>query len=1158
MTRWSDFNIRKIVLILLVLFGPVISLFSQDVKEISGVVNVYRKVTAVATSPPNNVTLASVDSVAAGDTIMLIQMRGVKIATTDGSYGQLYLDKFGSPGSYEILLVDYVDVLAKKVYFTRYMQNSFDVRGNVQLIVIPYYDRAKVKGKLTSRSWDSTNGVGGVLALIVGSKLELDKLNGEIDVSGKGFRGGLDTIGVGDCINDNYMDNNHDAYPRSWQNAGYKGEGVASHDLSGALLYPIRSKGQGINYTGGGGGNGRYSGGGGGSNRGVGSDGDREKTGVGGCGFSLPGAVGGTTNKAPLFTNGIYFGGGGGASTHAQGEAVSSGGNGGGIVIIMADTISGNGKSIKANGSSAPGVTGNGGGGGGGAGGSVLLSLRSFSENATDSVKISVRGGNGGFHPNSWGSGGGGGGGLFSVSLPLLPGKIVLDTAYGTPAKTVFPQGYGDLDINIIPKLNGFLFNAIRSEVTGNQTDSICSNVTFGKLIGTMPIGGKQKYTYRWEMSVLPDSNIFMPITTDPKDSLEYSPGTLTQTTWFRRIVSDNSTPVITDISIPVKVIVHQAITGNIVGSDITICYGQNPLTLVPLNNGPSDGHYPYYNYKWLQNTSNVAVWDTTMSATGDSIRNAKYDPPALNNTTYYKRFVTSGRCINYSSVVKITVLPSIQDNIIFNKDTAVCQPYPFDNLRAKNVSGGNGSYYFTWQESLTNSYPWETKAVSTVNQQYHPVEDPNTTSVLTRYYRRMVISGPNGVCRDSTSGVKLTQYPKITNNKIITESGELFSMYHCQDGSQQLKLFGSQPQGGNGTYTYQWLAGSSYAALSSIPGKIQRHFEGDAPEDFLAYSRLVTDGSGLCINATGPLNDPPQSVFVYRKPVANAGIAADICGGTVTLHAVMDLDNSATDGTGWEFSMNKPIIKSYSDSTKAIAMVKVDTVSFDDEWGKEVTFSWKEVNGRGSEGECYDRATVKVSFFTRVKELGPNRDTSFYTFSDIIHLDADPYMSWETGLWTTITGSDNFDDHTKPDATIDDLFEGKNSYKWTVSNKNSSGTAICYDEYLYDVKDISIYIPNAFSPNGDGLYDKFIVKGLDPLNQEAELRIVNSAGTEVFYTTNRDGKEWVDWDGRNTNGNDLPEGTYYYLLRLIDNDNNTEVYKKQGFVVLKRYGQVD
>jgi len=35
--------------------------------------------------------------------------------------------------------------------------------------------------------------------------------------------------------------------------------------------------------------------------------------------------------------------------------------------------------------------------------------------------------------------------------------------------------------------------------------------------------------------------------------------------------------------------------------------------------------------------------------------------------------------------------------------------------------------------------------------------------------------------------------------------------------------------------------------------------------------------------------------------------------------------------------------------------------------------------------------------------------------------------------------------------------------------------------------------------------------------------------------------------------GNDVPEGTYYYLLKLISKENN-QVFKKSGFIVLKRY----
>ena len=72
-------------------------------------------------------------------------------------------------------------------------------------------------------------------------------------------------------------------------------------------------------------------------------------------------------------------------------------------------------------------------------------------------------------------------------------------------------------------------------------------------------------------------------------------------------------------------------------------------------------------------------------------------------------------------------------------------------------------------------------------------------------------------------------------------------------------------------------------------------------------------------------------------------------------------------------------------------------------------------------------------------------------------------------------------------------------------------------------------------------------------LNQIAELSVVNSAGAEVFVTSNRSGQRWTDWDGTNSKGFDLPEGTYYYLLKITSTGNN-QVFKKSGFIILKRY----
>jgi len=101
----------------------------------------------------------------------------------------------------------------------------------------------------------------------------------------------------------------------------------------------------------------------------------------------------------------------------------------------------------------------------------------------------------------------------------------------------------------------------------------------------------------------------------------------------------------------------------------------------------------------------------------------------------------------------------------------------------------------------------------------------------------------------------------------------------------------------------------------------------------------------------------------------------------------------------------------------------------------------------------------------------------------------------------------------------------------------------------------LNLFIPEGFSPNNDpgGYNNTFRIKGLVTDKQLAELTVINGDGIEVFRTSNTGGSEWVDWDGKNMKGNDVPEGTYYYLLKLISKENN-QVFKKSGFIVLKRY----
>jgi gliding motility-associated-like protein len=175
--------------------------------------------------------------------------------------------------------------------------------------------------------------------------------------------------------------------------------------------------------------------------------------------------------------------------------------------------------------------------------------------------------------------------------------------------------------------------------------------------------------------------------------------------------------------------------------------------------------------------------------------------------------------------------------------------------------------------------------------------------------------------------------------------------------------------------------------------------------------------------------------------------------------------------------------------------------------------------------------------------------DTVIFSFDYIVQLLADPPINGGTGKWTIVDGAGSFENNTKNDTKVTGLSKGLNTYLWTVTR------GACKMEDEVEVTILDLVIPEGFSPNNDpdGYNNTFRINGLDLPNQTAELTVINGAGSEVFRTSNLNGNEWHDWDGRNLKGLDLPEGTYYYLLK-ITSKGNTKVFKKSGFIVLKRY----
>ncbi len=94
---------------------------------------------------------------------------------------------------------------------------------------------------------------------------------------------------------------------------------------------------------------------------------------------------------------------------------------------------------------------------------------------------------------------------------------------------------------------------------------------------------------------------------------------------------------------------------------------------------------------------------------------------------------------------------------------------------------------------------------------------------------------------------------------------------------------------------------------------------------------------------------------------------------------------------------------------------------------------------------------------------------------------------------------------------------------------------------------DPAVYLPNAFTPNGDGVNDIFRMRSnsLDQL-QSALLVVYNRWGQEVFRTTDPN----IGWDGT-LNGRQLPPDVYGWIIRTTCPDGQR--YEAQGNVTLLR-----
>lgn len=818
---------KQIYFILLIVI-PFIG-YSQT-RSIAGVENQYFAVTSV-TNGSNTITCETVglNNLNPGDKVILIQMKGADIKRTSLDWGTDWEINNGElsdvnliAGRYEYLAVNSVNTGTGEVIFTANLKREYNANQPLQLVKIIEEEYVSVNGTVYAQPWNGSTG--GVVAIVAYKKLTL---NEDINVDGAGFRGATPNAYSIDCrpsyINDTFY------FPlTSVDKAGVKGEGV----LSDTFSYMV---GMGNALNGGGGGAGYFGGGGGGSNYTNGGNGGIQTL---SCG-ALDQAQGGLglgiefydrfNEPNPYERYVIAMGGGGGSSNEFGTDVASTGGNGGGIIIILTDTLEANSNAISANGQSVTNTVTAGGAGGGG-GGVVVLDATYVS----NQLNLSFAGGKGGdTETNCSGAGGGGSGGVFWFNGPSLPMNTTVDSsggAYGIgeigTCSPLIWGAEGDAGVtlkNYEPILNGFSFNAI------SRNDTICQGSAPIEIYGSSP-KGESPFTFNWLSST--DNSTWTNLSVNTKN---YQPPVLYQTTYYTRVVTNGEG--VHDTALSVEIFVWDSIENNILQLRDTICYGAAPGTLLAENitNG-GDGNYTYI---WESRTNSTSWTERTEWG----IDSPNPDEASLLETTYYRRTVNSVKvCTNLSTPDTITVLDLIQNNTFPTPDTTICKNLSGGTLTPNSVSGGDGSYSYSWITSTNDvSYTPTSGSDSTL--------DAGNLSQTT-YYKRIVYSGNDDACVDTTTVPRIiTVLELIDGNSISSDSTR-----YCFGDTPNIINGGNLSGGEAGDYRISWWQNNG-GGWTEIVGETGDNYQPGSLTDSTRYRRRVISGTfDACIDTSNIL----------------------------------------------------------------------------------------------------------------------------------------------------------------------------------------------------------------------------------------------------------------------------------------------------------------
>ncbi len=286
--------------------------------------------------------------------------------------------------------------------------------------------------------------------------------------------------------------------------------------------------------------------------------------------------------------------------------------------------------------------------------------------------------------------------------------------------------------------------------------------------------------------------------------------------------------------------------------------------------------------------------------------------------------------------------------------------------------------------------------------------------------------------------------------------------------------------------------------------------------------------------------------VFNNGAAIAEAGEDQNFCS-PVTGEVTMFASSAVAPGTGtWTLLSGSGTIADPSSPFTAITGLGIG----------ENRFQWTIDNGAC--GSTSDVVSLTV-YDSTVPPADAGPDQSFCQDIRSTQLDAEPVFSTASGVWTVLNPSGgNANISTPGDAGTDvdnlqllQLPQTVYGFVWTVNNGPFAPGTPCgptADTMLVVIKDcVTIKVPDAFSPNGDGVNDWLVITNIDSYPNNT-FTVFNRWGNKVYEASPYRNQ----WDGTSqfgsVYGETLPEGTYYYVLDL---GNGSDAFT--GFIYLRR-----